>query len=214
MARPVKIDDECILDAARAVFLERGIEATTAEVAARAGVSEGSVFKRFHTKHQLFHAAMTQGIPEFAWAESVHRRVGRGDVRTELAELSLEVVEHLRRVVPIVMLSWSNPGTNGLPPELAEPNPPPLRALRELTAYFEAEMRRGRIRRQDPEIVARTFMGSLWTYVQMEIVFRAHEVMPLGIEPFVRGFVELLSTGLAPQPTPPADRRSRHEIEK
>jgi hypothetical protein len=41
MARPVTISDEQILDAARAVFTEKGPRATTAEIAERAGVSEG-----------------------------------------------------------------------------------------------------------------------------------------------------------------------------
>ena len=50
MARPTVIRDEQILDAARIVFLERGVLATTAEVAQRAQVSEGSLFKRFKTK--------------------------------------------------------------------------------------------------------------------------------------------------------------------
>ena len=58
MARPTSIKDETIVAAAREVFLERGIQATTAEVAERAGVSEGSVFKRFKTKSELFRAAM------------------------------------------------------------------------------------------------------------------------------------------------------------
>jgi len=54
MARPTVIRDETIIDAAREVFLERGFGATTAEVAVRAGVSEGSIFKRFNSKVDLF----------------------------------------------------------------------------------------------------------------------------------------------------------------
>ncbi|MBK6513564.1 MAG: TetR family transcriptional regulator [Polyangiaceae bacterium] len=40
MARPTVIRNEAILEAARDVFLERGILGTSAEVAQRAGVSE------------------------------------------------------------------------------------------------------------------------------------------------------------------------------
>ena len=47
-----------ILSAARAVFLERGAMGTTSEVAARAGVSEGTIFNRFKSKEMLFRAAM------------------------------------------------------------------------------------------------------------------------------------------------------------
>src|SRR3954470_13263750 len=56
--RPPTIDFERLLAVAREVFLERGIRATTLEVAQRAGVSEGSLFHRFKTKDALFRAAM------------------------------------------------------------------------------------------------------------------------------------------------------------
>jgi len=49
MARPPVITEERILDAARGVFLKKGIRATTAEVAKRAGIAEGSIFNRFDT---------------------------------------------------------------------------------------------------------------------------------------------------------------------
>ena len=61
MSRPVTIRNDTILDAARMVFLARGVAGRTAEVAAVAGVSEGSVFKRFPTKAILFREAMRTG---------------------------------------------------------------------------------------------------------------------------------------------------------
>ncbi len=61
MGRPTILSDEKILSAARRVFLERGIRATTAEVAREAGVAEGSLFKRWKTKHALFFAALATG---------------------------------------------------------------------------------------------------------------------------------------------------------
>ena len=56
--RPPSIDSERLLTVAREVFLERGIRATTLEVAERAGVSEGVLFHRFKSKEGLFGAAM------------------------------------------------------------------------------------------------------------------------------------------------------------
>ncbi|MBU6161784.1 MAG: TetR family transcriptional regulator, partial [Myxococcales bacterium] len=58
MARKAVIRDDEILLAAREVFLESGPTATTAEVARRAGVSEGTLFKRYVTKKELIIAAM------------------------------------------------------------------------------------------------------------------------------------------------------------
>src|SRR6478609_5715637 len=56
--RPPTIDSQRLLSVARDVFLERGIRATTLEVAERAGVSEGALFHRFKSKEALFSAAM------------------------------------------------------------------------------------------------------------------------------------------------------------
>src|SRR5688572_2542562 len=103
MARPVTISDESILEAAREVLLERGQLGTTAEVAQRAGVSEGIIFKRFKTKDELFRRALTLLPPEdVPWIASLPARVGTGDVRTHLEELALAGVEFFRRIVPLI----------------------------------------------------------------------------------------------------------------
>ena len=48
-----------ILDAAESVFAERGASASTEEVASRAGVAIGTVFRHFPTKRDLLAAIMT-----------------------------------------------------------------------------------------------------------------------------------------------------------
>lgn len=59
MPRPVSIQDDVILRAAREIFLEKGWDATTSEIAAKAGVSNGIIFKRFKTKAT---PSVTEGI--------------------------------------------------------------------------------------------------------------------------------------------------------
>jgi AcrR family transcriptional regulator len=199
MARPVSISDETILDAARQVFLERGIQATTAEVAERASVSEGSIFKRFKSKIGLFRAAMGEQLDEPSWLKQLPHRVGRHeDLREGLFELGMEIVDFFRELMPLVMMNWSNPGADGLPAIASEPDPPPLRALKSMTAFFEAEMRAGRLRRHDPEIIARTFVGGLNHFVFMDVVFRGREELPLAQATYVRGLVNLLWKGIDP----------------
>src|SRR5262245_31041477 len=129
MARTPVITDEQILDAARQVFLERGFGATTAEVARRAGVAEGSVFKRFPTKHKLFSSAMFPSVVEPRWVARLDERIGHGEVRSHLREIGVEVLEFFRQIIPLMMMSWSNPGPDGLPELLSQPNPPPLVAM-------------------------------------------------------------------------------------
>lgn len=56
---PDPAKDEAILDGARASFFERGFAAATIEeVAARAGVSKVTVYKRFEDKEALFEAVV------------------------------------------------------------------------------------------------------------------------------------------------------------
>lgn len=49
---------ERILDAAHAVFAERGVDASVADVAARAGVGTATIFRRFPTKEDLLVAVV------------------------------------------------------------------------------------------------------------------------------------------------------------
>jgi AcrR family transcriptional regulator len=66
--RPLRADAERnrkrLLDAAAAVFAERGLEASTAEIARRAGVGQGTVFRRFPTKDDLVAAIVVDRLTE------------------------------------------------------------------------------------------------------------------------------------------------------
>jgi len=199
MARPAVIQDSAILEAAREVFLSRGFRATTAEVAARAGVSEGSIFKRFRSKFELFQAAMgsLDELPPFA--AELPKRVGRADPREELFEIGREVAAHLRQVVPLHLMAWSNPGPDGAPPGFCLQSQAPILLLKALSGYFEGEMRAGRLARRDPEIVARTFIGSVHNYVIFDLLFQAQDALPMPEETYLRGLIELLFRGVDPQ---------------
>jgi AcrR family transcriptional regulator len=202
MARPILIKDEYIINAARDVFLAHGIRATTSDVAARAGVSEGSIFKRFKTKYDLFCAAMLPEGVEPGWAKTVAARAGVGDSRENLVVLGMEIVDFFRRLMPLMMMAWSNRSDGGALPVLsAKANPPPLRTLKRLTAYFDAEMKQGRLRRHDPEIPARAFLGAVQSYVFFDTLMHEHNEASMPQSTFVRGLVGLIWDGLAPEGT-------------
>lgn len=202
MARPVTITDEQIIEAARAVFLEKGLRATTAEVARRAGVAEGSIFNRFKTKEGLFRAAMQLGPDEEPpWVRRLAGRVGQGDVREALSEIGMEVVEFFRTLLPVMMMEWSHKAETdeaGVPRRHPGDGAAPLRMLKRIAGYFEAEMQAGRLRRHDPEIVARTFLGSIQNFVFFELMTRSRDELPLPAETFLRGLVKMLWDGVAP----------------
>mgnify|MGYP003498057428 FL=1 len=206
MARPVAIHDPTILDAAREVFLLRGAAATTAEVARRAGVSEGSIFKRYRTKHGLLEAVVADVEREPAFISELPARVGAGHVFANLEWLAGELLEYFRRAAPVHLLAWSAPsGPRGR--VLLSAASPPLATLRKVAGYFEAEMHLGRIRRADAEVVARSFVGALGNFVLLELLANAPESSPMPEQSYIRGYVAVLARGLepdAPWPRPAA----------
>ncbi|MFO0593541.1 MAG: TetR/AcrR family transcriptional regulator [Polyangiaceae bacterium] len=198
MARHSTIRDETILDAAREVFLSRGVQATTAEVAERAGVSEGTLFNRFKSKDELFRAAMLSHGVKVAWVSALEERAGKGRVKDNMFEVGLQIVEFFRVLMPFMMMSWSNKSSGDLPAVMQAKDPPPAAAMRSVTAYFAAEIEAGRLRRSNPEILARAFVGGLQSYVFFEMLLKGRDPAPLTAEEFVRGHVSLLWSGVAP----------------
>src|SRR5690348_14106004 len=124
MARSPSITDAQILEAARAVFLEHGFSGTTSDVAKRAGCAEGSIFNHFPTKAELFAAAMQSGDDAPEWIKNLCERPGEGDLKAKLFQAGTEAIDFFRRIMPLMMMAWSNPSV-----ACGEgPNSPPVRS--------------------------------------------------------------------------------------
>ena len=80
-ARPLRKDAarnrQLLIDAARAVFAERGLDATLDDVAHRAGLGVGTAYRHFANKYELAGAIFQQAVDEIV----------------ELAEASLQVAD-------------------------------------------------------------------------------------------------------------------------
>lgn len=202
MSRPTTIRDEDLLTAAREVFIERGIQATTAEVALRAGVSEGTLFKRFGTKSALFHACLHVSPESAPWLRRLDAALLESPprpVRAILVEAAREVLSFYRLIVPSIMMRWSNPGEGGAAQAMdpaGDTEPPPLVASRRTTAWFAAEMARGRLRAVPPEVPARVFLGTLFNYAFLEVLQRDHALPGPEGEAFIEHLVELVLHGI------------------
>jgi AcrR family transcriptional regulator len=209
MGRSPSITNEQILAAARALFLAEGFGASTADIARRAGISEGSIFKRFSTKEKLFFAAM--GHPERnSWINDLKELPGKGNVRENLIMLSIKVLDFLREALPRMVMMQSKGGFPPLddqtslnasspkPPHFAAP--PIIQDLRAVTAFLDQELKLGRIRACNTEILAHIWLGSLTHYVLMEQMMPAHNQQKMSVTStdYVHGLVENLWQGIAP----------------
>lgn len=188
MARPTTISNEQILDAARAVFLEHGFASgSTAEIARRAQVSEGSIFNRFASKEALFEAAMDKTVPP---AFTLSRYLGKGDMKTNLVALTVQSIEFLSDLLPSLMLRWSERASADGSVTCNRP----LEVLHALTDFFAGEKALDRVA-GDPTITARIFMGGVWNYCFMQMVAGDRSTTP---QAFARGFVDGIWHGIAP----------------
>jgi hypothetical protein len=94
--------------------------------------------------------------------------------------------------MPLLMMSWSNPGLG----ESNDGNAERYRFfMRHLAGFFEAQMAAGRLRRMDAEILSRVFLGSIQHYCMTRIIAPASAawIVPEGM--FVRGLVDLVLHG-------------------
>jgi AcrR family transcriptional regulator len=188
-----RITDEQLVHAAREVFLRDGVDAPTAAVAAHAGVSEALVFKRFGTREELLQRAFASERP--AWFGLLED--DPADVRETLERVGVAMIEAMRAEMPRAMLAWSRSPLDQWSNHPGEP--PPVTGMKRLAAWFEVLMRSGRLRRSDPELLARVYSGAIVAYSMSEMTgLAAH--MPLASTTFVRGLVDLVWNGAAPRP--------------
>lgn len=196
MARPTTIRTGQILKAAQELFLEKGFGVSTADIARKAGVSEGSLFNRFPTKADLFRAAM--GLPEFQIEAEMASLVGQGDLRDNLARLMGMVLEFHRVLMPRVMMMWAQPGLNPL--EMLKGDPehnPPQQALNALAGYLSGEMEQGRLKPQDTDVVASMIMSSMHSYAFLEQI-GVRENTDRAAGKYIQSVIDVLMEGIAP----------------
>jgi AcrR family transcriptional regulator len=191
MARPKTITNEAILEAARKVFLKRGYQAGTAEVARAAGVSEGSIFKHFRSKNDLFCEAMRAETRVQECERELIDSVGRGEVRETLARVGKKLLEHFLVVMPRAITLHSS-GVSMPRCDGDGGRPPPLEHVDVLARYFRAEIRLGRLKLDEPEILAHAVVAGLMHYVMCDILYQYRAGDPAV---YVRTLVDALLHG-------------------
>ena len=165
MARPPKISNEEILLAARQVFLEEGVGASTVTIAEKAGISEASIFKRFSTKQALFFAAMGITV-EPDWVKALANKIPTVAIRSELIGLCEQMLGLYQEVLPRMLMVMSQGKMHHVPPIM----PPPIHHTRLLADFLARAMGKGYLRRGNPETVAAMIVGTLLNSVITQIM--------------------------------------------
>jgi AcrR family transcriptional regulator len=186
VARLKTIDDAELLRVAREAFLENGFEVQATEIAARAGISSGSIFRRFTNKKSLFLEAMKVGP---LWPNGLDGFVGQEDLKGSLQEIATDIFFSARQSIPCVMLVWAQRFDGVLQSQDNE--------VRALASFLNKEIELGRLSPSlNTEIAARTIIGTIYHAVMLEL-FTGIQVNP---EQFIEDLIDTLWKGLLANP--------------
>lgn len=191
MSRPICIDDGVILKAAREVFLRDGFKAPSVQIAKKAGVSEGSLFKRFRTKTELFVCAMRLYEEDKQWMKELKDGIGKVSIRQALKKAAEGILNHTREIMPRMMALRAS----GIPkPDMAKifGKEPPVLHAQALTEYFQEEAKLGRLKIHRPEIRAHAFLGALVHFVFQKQIFNNE---PCSQQEYINELIELYVGG-------------------
>lgn len=195
-----------LIDAALAAFVEHGYAgARLDDIAARAGVSKGTVYLYFKDKEELFEAVVRGTLGDLvAQGHAIARNFAGPSpelLREVLARWWTGIVEHEHiSALPKLMISEA-----GNFPRLArsyyEVVIEPGRAL--LREVLERGIRRGEFRPVDVENTIHFIIAPLlYRQCMKHSIQRAVPGMHLGSAAFLAEFVEHLLRALAPDPSP------------
>jgi len=180
MSRHAVIRKERLVESARHVFLRHGYGASVKLIATEAGVSEGSLFKHFKTKADLFKEAMESDFVMESWEAGMMKSGEVLDMRQTLYHLGLQLLARLQVILPCVITAHTsgvscrdqhhdNTGSGMRFPFSCD-------AL--LISCFNSWIRQGRLVMTDPEVKAQVFLGALISYELRKMIFPSNDTPP------------------------------------
>src|SRR5262245_30635161 len=203
-----------ILSAALDCFAERGFAATRMDdVAARAGVTKGTVYLYFKTKEDLFKALVrSELLPNIEHAEAVAARGGSAAALLErlVSQWAEHVVPSRVGVLPKLMIAEA-----GNFPELAKFYLDEVvhRALGLIRRVLLAGIEAGEFRPVDADHTAYLVVAPLLLSVLWRHSFEPHDDRPLDASALCRAHLDFLLTSLRP-PTREPRRASARKPKK
>lgn len=188
-----------VLDAALDLFTERGFAATRMEdVAARAGVSKGTVYLYFPSKEAVLEGLVRRAIVPVATSALSMAADFEGDPRGAitlvLKTLGRRLADPATMAVPKVVLRE----VLGFP-HLAQTYRREVldRVIPAVSAVIRRAVEAGHFRPVDPELTVRSIVGPVMVHVMLAEVF---EVMPAGgleLDRLVDNHLAILFDGLS-----------------
>jgi AcrR family transcriptional regulator len=195
-ARPAEI-----LDAALAVFAEKGFAAARMEdIATRAGVTKGTIYLYFPSKEEVFKSLARKHVGNTLVNATEMARQYEGSLRDFLTMLlgivGTKIAQGHMAVLPKIIIAES-----GNFPELARFWREEVidKALGMLSGVIVKAVERGDIRDLPPDYVARLCVAPVIMSVIWRTVIAPTDKVPFDYQKFLSMHLDILMRGLAPQ---------------
>jgi AcrR family transcriptional regulator len=196
MGRKKVITDTELLRVAREVFIEGGAFGSTRDIAARAGISEATLFKRYATKTALFLAAMAPPQPDLDFMFADVR--AQKDARKALHLLASRILGYFRMAIPRMLPLITHPAI-GLDELVRSFGRSPAEHLTDAVAAYLAELKRaGRASPENPLATAGLLVAALHSVALFEIMGIHGGEVP---DEAVRAMLSALWAGMKPKGT-------------
>ena len=189
---------EQILAATERIIQEKGLaRVTTREIAREAGCSEGSLYKHFVDKEDLFMAVIQSHLPELIEAVRVDA-VERKSARENLETIAQAVISYYEKLLPLSISLFADLTLLARHRQwMQEQKAGPLNLYHRIASYIQIEQELGRLKKElEPFTVAATLLGPCYQYVFVQY-FDGSDPFPVSSEQFVRNIVETLLIGIA-----------------
>lgn len=188
---PAKITNDAILDAAQAEFARGGFHDTVvAEIADRAGVGKGTVYRRFGNKAKLFGAIIRRGTARLRERMKAVLNEGEDPVRIleQLLHVHFDLYEESGELIEIIVNEGLNM-TGTIQPELVGE----WEELQDLIGrVFRRGIREGVFVEGDPDRMGFLFHSYIWSVLRGAIVYER----PLPRERYIPIMIQIFLEGL------------------
>ncbi len=188
MARPRTRSDAQVLEAARAVLLQRGPHAPLSAIARRLGLTPSAIVARFGTKQALTQAALRPPALPSAVLAQLYAEPLPGELAPQLHQLCLRLATWYATAVPLRLAARYAPQPV---PRLSGDDPcSQVRLHNALAIWLARAQARGQLRPGDSHAMARILLSSLEGRAAHQLMERCEPRPELAV--FVAQLVALL----------------------
>jgi AcrR family transcriptional regulator len=197
-----------IVKAARRVMEAKGLaRSTTREIAETIPCSEGTLYRYFTSKDELFLAVLTEELPGFIPVlRDLSTDLGERDLRETLRDVAASALAFYAQAIPMFASIFAEPTLLlQLGERMRANGTGPHRAVASLAEHLSLQQRAGRLNADaDPQGAAALLLGACY-----QRAFFLHSVpgIPTSDDEFLDTVVDTLLVGLLPHASQPGRTR-------